>query len=312
MTSLTASSLPSVGILLINYNQWELTRKCVQSLLLSGDVEIVIGLIDNNSRESAPSWVFSENRVLFHRCDFNSGFISGNIQAYKMVAEENIDYVMLLNNDTEVMPDTLSLLVRQFELAPDAGLVTPVITYAENTNRIWHAGGKFIPWKMSVNQLFQTVNELPENPIEVDQVSGCAMMMKAGMFPEIGYQDAGFFIYHEDAEQSIRTIKMGLKNYLVPKARIIHHVSITVGGVLSPFAVYFTHRNRFLFARRNLKWFEMTVFTLYYFAMTLAKTLIYPVKKHGGLVRWMWLGLFHGITNRTEARPAGLFNRETE
>jgi hypothetical protein len=86
-------------------------------------------------------------------------------------------------------------------------------------------------------------------------------------------------------------------------------VSVTTGGVLSPFAVYFTHRNRFLFAARNLSWFQMLVFVIYYFSITLVKTVVYPVRGKASLVYWMWLAVLHAVTNKPEKRPEALFKK---
>lgn len=302
--------LPRIGILIINYNQWELTRKCVESLLESDKVEVVIGLVDNNSEEIKPDWVDRTPEVVFFESSENNGFIAGNIKAYETIREKNVDYVFMLNNDTEVEPDTLRLLVTNFSDHPDTGLVTPVITYAGNRSLIWHAGGTFIPRRMDVKQLYKTVSELPENAVEVDQISGCAMMMTAEMFETIGYQDTDPFMYHEDIEKCLRSVKLGFRNYLVPGARIIHHVSISAGGVLSPLAVYFTHRNRYIYAKRNLKRSDLFGFRLYYFANTLAKTIIYPLKKCGHLVFWMWLALIHGVLNKPYKKPEKLFLRD--
>ncbi len=69
---------------------------------------MIIGLVDNCSREKPPDWVFNEERICFHQSDSNDGFIAGNIKAFEMVAERDVDFVMLLNNDTEVEPDTLA------------------------------------------------------------------------------------------------------------------------------------------------------------------------------------------------------------
>lgn len=299
--------LPRIGVLVINYNQWELTGKCVESLLRSTGVSVVIGLVDNNSSAEAPDWVKNIPEISFYRNSTNSGFIAGNIRAFEMVILRDVDFVILLNNDTEVEPDMLSILATHFASHPDTGLATPAISYAENKQIIWHAGGTFLPGKMGVRQLFKTLADLPEGCVEVDQVSGCAMMMRPDLFKKIGYQDPDLFIYHEDVEQSLKSIEMGFKNYLVPSARMIHHVSITVGGVLSPFAVYFTHRNRYIFASRNLKGRDLIIFRCYYFAVTLAKTVIYPLKNCSNLVYWMWLAVIHAVRNKPENKPEGLF-----
>ncbi len=301
---------PRIGVLLINYNQWELTKKCIESLLKSQEVTVVIGLVDNNSADSTPDWVADTPEITFKHNQKNIGFIGGNITAFELVVPHNVDYVILLNNDTEVNPDTLKLLAANFKKHPNSGLVTPAITYAEDRNKIWHAGGTFVPQKMNVIQLYKTVSELPENAVEVDQISGCAMMMTTEMFKTIGYQDTDPFMYHEDIEKCLKSVEQGFKNYLVPSARIIHHVSISAGGVLSPLAVYFTHRNRYIYAGRNLKSSDLFNFRLYYFANTLAKTIMYPLKRCGHLVFWIWLALIHGVMNKPHKKPKKLFLRD--
>ena len=304
--------LPRVGVLLVNFNQWELTEICIQSVFRSKDVEIVIGLVDNNSRDSVPQWILEHDSILFSKSGSNAGVIAGNNRAYELVIEKGVDYVILLNNDTEIESDTMSLLVEKLASDSSAGLVTPAITYAEQRDLLWHAGGRFIPWKMDYKPIYHTVSDLPEEPVEIDLVSACAEMMRAEWYPKIGYQNPDFFIYHEDAEHSIRTKKMGYKNYLVPRARVIHHVSVTTGGVLSPFAVYFTHRNRYLFALRNLNWLETLSFLVYYSSVTVAKTFLYPIKGHKHLVYWMWLAALHAVTGKPEKRPEALFSKGSE
>ena len=304
------NNTPRVGVLLINYNQWDLTEKCVISVLKSQGVQPIIGLVDNNSIEPAPAWVENTEGISFYRNPENSGFISGNNLAFRLVEPLNVDFVIMLNNDTEVEIDTLKLLVSCFSKHPDTGLVTPAITYAEDKNTIWHAGGTFIPGKMSVRKLFHTTSELPEQPVEVDQISGCAMMMRLTLFRKIGLQDPGPFMYHEDVEKSLQSQRLGHKNYLVPRARIIHHVSISTGGVLSPIAVYFTHRNRYTYAGRNLKKTDLFKFRIYYMAITVTKTIIYPLTGNGKLVYWMWLATKDAVLNKTDRRPKKLFIRK--
>lgn len=308
MPNTTEEKQPRIGVMMVNYNQWDLTEICIRSVFRSENVSIIIGLVDNHSRDGAPGWILEHPDIRFLKNDSNAGVIDGNIKAYELIKDE-VDYVILLNNDTEVEPDTMSLLAGKLIDDPGAGLVTPAVTYYERQDLLWHAGGRFIPWKMDMAHLYERVSDLPGEPVEIEIVSACAMMMRTPHYAEIGYQNPDFFIYHEDAEHSIRTMKMGLKNWLVPRARVVHHVSVTTGGVLSPFAVYFTHRNRFLFAARNLAPPQMIAFIAYYFSASLAKTVIYPLKGRFRLVYWMWLAVLHGVFNMPEKRPPALFGK---
>ena len=296
-----------VGVLLVNYKQWELTRICIDSLLASTGAEIVIGLVDNNSPGPVPDWVEKTHAMKFHRNSSNEGLTAGNNRAYEMVSGTGVDYVLVLNNDTEVASDSLALLAGYLETHPETGITAPAIPYADKPNTIWSAGGKYSYWRMSLIQKYETVSKLPEHPVEMDQVTGCAIMMRCDDYRRAGMQDSDLFVYYEDTDLCFRVKKLGLNIQLIPKAIVLHHVSVSVGGVYSPFAVYFTHRNRYIIANRHLGRFSFLMFSFYYISVTLLKTVFYPIRRCSSLVYWMWLGLIHGLKNRPDIRPDGLF-----
>ena len=296
-----------IGVLLVNYKQWELTEKCILSLKEAGDVEIIFGLVDNSSSGEAPEWIRNDPSILLHENNANLGLTAGNNKAFEMVSGENVEYVFVLNNDTEVSPSAPGLLVRCLADSDATGIAAPAISYASDPERIWSAGGIFSRVRMSLKQIYRTVDDLPEHPADMEQVTGCALMMRAGEYRLAGMQDPDLFVYYEDTDLCFRVSEMGKRITLVPQARVLHHVSISVGGVFSPFAVYFTHRNRFIIASRFLKPLEISAFFFYYLFVTFFKTFAYPAKRSAGLVRWMWLGFFHGLTGNAAARPAGLF-----
>jgi len=300
-----------VGVLLVNYNQWELTKKCVDSLLASKDVSVVISLVDNSS-EPVPDWVRSTDEIVFHKNQFNAGLTAGNNKAFEMLRKLNVDFVFILNNDTEVFPNTISLLVNYLLNHDNTGITAPAIPYADRPDTVWSAGGRYSYTRMYLSQTYKKLTDLPDNPVEMEQVTGCAMMMRADDYIKAGMQDPDLFVYYEDTDLCFRVKKMGLNIQLVPNATVLHHISVSVGGVYSPFAIYFTHRNRFVVALRHLNRFSFFSFSLYYFAVTLLKTALYPLQKRGNLVYWMWLGLIHGVGNRPDIRPEGLFPSEEQ
>ena len=304
------NGLCTVGVLLVNYRQWSLTEKCVRSLFASRGVRVLAGLVDNNTPEAVPGWVEKTPGLIFRRNTENLGLTAGNNQAYEMLSPLSPDFVMVLNNDTEVEPDALARLAGFLASNPHACVAAPAVTYASRPDRIWSAGGKFSRWRMRLFQVYRTLSDLPDEPVEMKQVTGCAMMMPWKDFARAGMQDPDLFVYYEDTDLCFRVERLGGSIHLVPGSVVFHHVSISVGGVLSPFAIYFTHRNRAVVALRHLRSLERIAFIVYYAAVTLVKTMAYPVRRRSGLVRWMWLGMVHGLTNRPGLRPAGLFRRE--
>ncbi len=300
-----------IGVLLVNYRQWELTRKCVDSLLASDGVEITIGLIDNNSPGAVPEWVGDSEEIIFHRNDGNLGLTAGNNRAFKMLYQKNIEYVMILNNDTEVAPDALRILAEHLADNPNTAIAAPAIPFADSPELLWSAGGRYSYWRMVLIQIYRYVDDLPSHPVEMNQVTGCAMLLRADDYYRIGCQDSDLFVYNEDTDLCFRVAENNQKIYLIPGAIVVHHVSISVGGVYSPFAIYFTHRNRYIVASRYLKLNTFIKFNIYYLLVTLLKTILYPLQKHGNLVYWMWLGFVHGIRKRPQERPEGLFRQDS-
>jgi GT2 family glycosyltransferase len=310
MQNIPPDNLSTVGVLLVNYRQWDLTEKCVRSLFDSRGVRVLAGLVDNGYPEDIPGWVENTPGLFLLRNTENLGLTAGNNQAYEMLSPFSPDFVLVLNNDTEVEPETLARLAGYLASNPAACIAAPAVTFASSPTRIWSAGGKFSRWRMRLHQTYRTLSDLPDEPVVMRQVTGCAMMMSWTDYARAGMQDPDLFVYYEDTDLCFKVERLGGSIHLVPGAVVAHHVSISVGGVLSPFAVYFTHRNRAVVALRHLSPLERFAFLVYYLFVTLVKTVAYPLRRRGCLVRWMWLGTIHGLANRPRLRPSALFRRK--
>lgn len=292
-----------VAVLLVNRGQWELTERCIRSLMRSEGVEVHPMLVDNGSDGDVPDWVERIPRIRFHRAGENLGFAGGNNRAFSLFENGDIPWTFVLNNDTEVSPGSIAGMLDLLISVPEAGIVTPPIFFAAEPERIWSAGGAFSPTRMIFRQEYSTRGDLPGGAVETDFASGCAMLMSSDLYASLGGFREGFFIYHEDTVLCRECTSRGLMIYLYPDAEVLHHISVTSGGTYSPFTIYFTHRNRYLAARRILPSGQMTVFFLYYSSMTAFKTLLYTLQGRVRLVPWVWRAWFHGLAGR----EGGLF-----
>lgn len=291
--------MEKVAVLLVNYRQWGITRQCLDSLERSRGVEVHPVLVDNGSPGEVPDWVADVPGLRFHRTGSNLGFTGGNNRAFSLIEGSDIPWVFILNNDTTVSPDTIVTLVSFLKADPVVGIVTPPVFYADSPDRVWSAGGRFSPLRMLFRQdLYPCRDDLPGDPVGTDFASGCAMMMSASLFRELGGFREDFFIYYEDGLLCRRVTDSGRRIFLHPGGEVLHYVSVTSGGVLSPFTIYFTHRNRFLSACECLGPFQLAVFSVYYTLVTLMKTALYTLRGNGCLVKWMWLAWLHGIRGR--------------
>jgi GT2 family glycosyltransferase len=98
-------------------------------------------LVDNGStddsvayiREHYPEVIILENRE-------NLGFSGGNNVGMRYALEQGAEYILLLNNDTEVAPDFLDELIKVASSASDIGIVGPKMYYYDQPQTIWCAG----------------------------------------------------------------------------------------------------------------------------------------------------------------------------
>ena len=181
----------------------------------------------------------------------NIGFTEANNVGIRYALRNGAEYILLLNDDTEVAPDFLTKLIDVAESHPDAGMLGPIIYYYDRPDKVWFAGGRFNPETcMAATTGFNKTVQCEDSvPIESDFVTGCALLVKRKAIEKIGLLDERIFIYCEDLDWGLRLIKAGLKSLVVPDARIWHKVSITVGGLDSPFTIYHKTRSRLLMAK---------------------------------------------------------------
>ncbi len=126
----TRADTPGTSIVVLTHNQLTFTRLCIASVLTNteGDFEVIV--VDNASSDGTPAYLTelasADGRVQVVLNDDNRGFASGNNQG---VARARGRTIVLLNNDTVVVPGWLARLERHLD-APGVGAVGPV------TNRI--------------------------------------------------------------------------------------------------------------------------------------------------------------------------------
>ncbi len=261
---------PSVAVILVNWNGYEYTVQCLQSLRKLDYSNFTVILVDNASTDGSlqkikqqfSDLVFIENRE-------NTGFTGGNNTGMAYALEENYEYICLLNNDTEVETDFLKVLVAEIENDPGIGAVQPKIRYNHNRAVIWNAGGFFRGlWGTPVVRGENRVDRGQyEQSSVVEWVTGCCILVKASTVRECGPLNDRYFAYFEDVEWSFRIRKSGKRLVYLPKAIIYHEAGVASKtkeqgkeGFISPFAHYLNVRNHLYLVRQHSRvWFWPTI-----------------------------------------------------
>lgn len=241
---------PFVSIVILNYNGRDDTLACLRSLDHVQYPSVRIVVVDNGStdgsiaalRDAYPELALIETGA-------NLGFAAGNNLGVQHALDQGADYVLLLNNDTEVAPDFLCHLVDVIQADPQIGIVGPTIYYYEQPDVVWSAGG-IIDWRRGTTRMAALneadVGQFGTVPRPVDFVSGCALLISRSALERAGRLDPRFFMYYEETEWCVRVARAGFKILHVPESKIWHKISIEARAA-SPFVHYYMTRNRLLF-----------------------------------------------------------------
>lgn len=219
---------PQVSIVIPVYNQFEYTYLCIQSIIKnSGEIRYEILIADDCSNDLTVDieQVISGLRVI--RNAQNLRFLRNCNNAAKHAKGQ---YILFLNNDTQVQEDWLAPLVELIERDETIGMVGSKLVYPDG--RLQEAGG--ILWKdgSAWNYGNRSDPDLPEyNYVkEVDYISGAAIMIRRGLWEEIGGFDERFVpAYCEDSDLAFEVRKHGYKVMYQPKSVVVHFEGVSNG-----------------------------------------------------------------------------------
>lgn len=265
---------PLVSIVSVNYDQPLVTCEMLESLRKVTYPNFETLIVDNGSPTKSPD-IIIENypEVQLIISDKNLGFAGGNNIGLKQAKG---DYVLLLNNDTEVRPDFLDSLVDLMESDKKIGIVSSKILYFYEDNVIQYAGAAPIHPITSRNRYFGNKEKDNGNFNDLTETAyshGACMMFRTSLLKETGYFYEGYFLYYEELDFSEKVKRLGYKIMMEPKSIILHKESAsTVKG--SPLKTYYLNRNRLLFLRRNVEGITFYLAMIYFFLISFPKNTI--------------------------------------
>ncbi|HEX2534615.1 MAG TPA: glycosyltransferase family 2 protein [Chitinophagaceae bacterium] len=264
---------PLVSIVTLNWNQTKITCEFLESTRKLNYKNYEILVCDMGSDVDPTGQINAGNypntKVL--RSEKNLGFTGGNNWGMRQAKG---DYIFIVNNDTEVTPELLDVLLEPFAQDPTIGVTCPKIRFFHHPEVIQYAG--FNP----INLFTGRTTAIGSKEVDKGQrdvsgythgAHGCAMMVKREVIEKVGMFPETFFIYYEEWDWSTRIHKAGYKIYYQAKGLIFHKESITMGKQ-SAIKVYFHTRNRILYMRRNTNILQFLVFITFFMLFTAPKS----------------------------------------
>ncbi|NJB72641.1 hypothetical protein GGR42_003132 [Saonia flava] len=282
-----------VIIVLVNYNSFNDTSACIKSINeVNGEKPFVV-LVDNNSRDkenlkNLPS-VYKNIKILFNEA--NIGFGRANNMGIKWALKNlNFEYILLLNNDTLIEPNTISWLIEPYLEDSSIGITTGKTFYEANREIVWYGGGEINylrGWPKIANYNQLPSDEGANQSRYVSFISGCTMMFSKNSINKIKGFDDDYFMYCEDLELCIRAKKMGYKLFYESNAIIYHKVQgstkmgnneFTGDHPKNPnlaFLFYHMKTNQYLTFKKHLKGYKRFKFKIVYWMEFTYKALRY-------------------------------------
>jgi len=301
---------PKLAIVLINYLQDDLTLDCIKSIKNSDYDNIEIILINQISTKDSENKFKSEfPELTFISTEKNIGFASACNLGIRKALEDKAEIICLLNNDTIVLPDTFSNLIKKFGLSEDVGVVGPKIMYNDNKEKIWFGGGKLLLNKGAKTvhlDMNKSENEGNNQIKEVDFITGCALMVKRKGFETVGLLDEKYFAYFEEVDFCYRVKKAGYKILYVPQSKLYHKVSSTTHKYFSGLINYYKFRNRLYFLKKHLPFGQFLLLLPIVFYYSLKEIFISITKGRFKDVISIPLGMIHFIIGRSGEGPEWL------
>lgn len=265
--------LDKVFVILVNYNGISDTLECIKSVLESTYKDIYIVVVDNNSDIYNLKKLKTVNdlRIKTIYLDKNMGFGVANNIGVDYAIQHNARYVLLLNNDTVIDIDMISLLVKN---ANSVTITVPTMYYFKSENKVWYAGGYVSKTKgTSVHY-----TEEQERGY-VSFATGCCMLIHTDIIKKIGLFDENYFMYYEDTDFSIKVQQNNMKILYESKAILWHKVGSTSKKIHGLQRYYLT-RNR-LYLLKKYSGYFMYISFLYFGITRLILILIMLLKKEG-------------------------------
>lgn len=228
-----------LSIILVNFNGWDWTEKCLDSFPnlqnwseLKTQIEVIV--VDNGSRDESVKKLRKLDWITLLELPENLGFSGGNNVGIRAA---QAPFILLLNTDTEFLPETNLLALLQNFSDDSVGVVTPKIVLPNGEldhachrgfptpwNAAWYFSGiaKLFPSFRPIAGYRQSWKDLSTKH-EVDACSGAAMLVRTKNLEKVGFLDESFFMYAEDIDWCYRFAENGFKTLYDPAVTILHH-----------------------------------------------------------------------------------------
>lgn len=262
---ITVKSSPLVSIITLNWNQTIITQQFLESTKKFTYKNYEILVCDLGSTIDPGPQIFKGNYPNTRLLKADSIYRSSGPVNWA-VSQAKGDFILFMNNQTEVTENLLEELLAPLTNNPIVGVVCPKIYSQKNKNIIEYAGCRpvnVLTGKSNIVGSRQKDNGQYDKEEYTDGVYSGAMMMRKTIIENGAVLPRSFFVYFDDREISARILKNGYKILYQPNAVVYTKQSI-VNGSGTAMEVYYNTRNRILDMRNNASILGFSAFLIFF------------------------------------------------
>ena len=221
---------PEVAVVIPTFNRLASLRRCLDRLrLVSSPTFSIIVVDDGSSDGTAECLSHSYPEVTLLLGDGNLWWAGAMNVGCRSAAATGATWVLVLNDDSEIEPDTIAALVATSRQYPDA-IVGPKVLVRDLPNTIWSAGGAVRwPWPgVLMRGYYEPDHGQYDIRADVAWLPGMGTLIRTEHFKLLGFYDAEHLPQlWGDADLTLRARKLGLKVLYEPRSRLWNDTATT-------------------------------------------------------------------------------------
>jgi GT2 family glycosyltransferase len=252
-----------LSVIIVNWNSKDFVRGCLSSLYANcKSVSFEAIVVDGGSFDGCGEMLAAAfPSAKFVQLEKNVGFAKANNFAVHHAGGRRL---LFLNPDTELLEDSVQVLMEQLKALPKAGAVgcrllnadrslqlSSVMAFPTVLNQVINSDylkTRFPNWKMwGIAPLF----DKSRTPAAVEAISGACMLVDRKIFESVGGFTEEYFMYGEDVDLCFKISKAGYSVYHVPGTVMVHFGGGSSGQAKSNFSNVMMRESIHLFLRRS-------------------------------------------------------------
>jgi GT2 family glycosyltransferase len=222
------------SVVIVNYNTGKMLSEVTDTVVKSKQ-KVSIIIVDNNSIDNSMELIEDDPNIRKLFREKNYGFADSCNYGASFV---KTPFVLFLNPDCYIQPETIQLLVYELEQNKKAAIIGCLVCNPDKSEQ--RASRRRLPtfWRAfktklkieklaKFSNLFAGINlnhqSMPKSTVFVEAVSGAFILMKTEVFKQIGGFDNKFPLHFEDLDLFKRTRDQGYQILFNPNVKVIHY-----------------------------------------------------------------------------------------